>query len=129
MTRRIRYTIGDMITAFLLGLVLGACGVGLTVIDNATANDKSARAINVSDDEAIAQCIAEFDYTHRGNRFDKLVRAIAWCNVIDRATAHECVAPCRVILPKGTLEDEFGIDFGWRNKRYSVVDVYVKGRR
>lgn len=36
----------------------------------------------------------------------------------------QCMSPCTVILPRGTLEDEFGIDYGWKNGR-PRVDVYV----
>lgn len=129
MFRGVRYGIGDVIVAFLLGLVLGACAVGLSIVDNATADVGDVAINQVNDAEGIAQCIAEFEYTHQGNRFNKLVRAIRWCNVGDRATARECVVPCRVTLPKGTLEDEFGIDYGWVKKGHPVVDVWVKGGR
>jgi hypothetical protein len=37
--------------------------------------------------------------------------------------AHKCHAPCAVTLPDGTLEDEFGIDYGWSGHT-PIVDVY-----
>jgi hypothetical protein len=52
--------------------------------------------------------------------------AIVGAVIVDAngATAHECVAPCTVVLPKGTLEDEFGINYGWRNSRTPILDVW-----
>jgi hypothetical protein len=37
---------------------------------------------------------------------------------------HRCHAPCSVVLPDQTQEDEFGIDLGWLSKSTPVVDVY-----
>jgi len=40
-------------------------------------------------------------------------------------TRRQCNAPCTVVLPKGTLEDEFWINYGWKGNR-PRVDVYVR---
>jgi len=48
--------------------------------------------------------------------------------------ARYCDAPCIVVLPPGTLEDEFWFDYGWHRLRdadgkkrlYPVVGVYTK---
>jgi hypothetical protein len=116
------YRFRDMVAVLFLGMIIGVAIVGSVIVD---ANADVPR----NDAEGIAGCISEYDYTHpKGNRFNNLVRAIQWCNVGDRATMHGCITPCRVILPKGTLEDEFGIGYGWKDRRTPMVDVYVKGR-
>jgi hypothetical protein len=49
---------------------------------------------------------------------------------IDRdnyATNHECIAPCNVVLPRDTLEDEFTFDYGWRDAHTSIVHVQYDG--
>jgi hypothetical protein len=115
-----KYGIGSLIGAMMVGMIIGVLIIGAIIVDVQGANRRD-------DAEGIAQCISEYEYTHpRANRFNNLVRAIRWCNVIDRAVAHECITPCTVILPKDTLEDEFGIDYGWRNRHTSTVDVYVR---
>lgn len=38
---------------------------------------------------------------------------------------HQCYAPCTVILPPGTLEDEFMFNYGWRNRHTPILDVWV----
>ena len=48
--------------------------------------------------------------------------------------ARYCDAPCVVVLPPGTLEDEFWIDYGWHRlrdadgkvRKYPVVGVYAR---
>lgn len=115
------YKFRDMVIMLFIGMIIGVMIVGAVISDARGGN-------GVNDAQGIAHCISEFSYTHRGNQYDKLVRAIQWCNVGDRATAHECVAPCRVVLPRNTLEDEFGINYGWINHR-PIVDVWAKGRR
>lgn len=117
------YKFRDMVVMLFLGMIIGVAIVGATIADARGGNGVNHR---VNDAEGIAQCISEYDYTHpKGNRFNILVRAIRWCNVIDAATAHECIAPCMVVLPKGTLEDEFGFDYGWRGHR-PVVGVWAR---
>ena len=37
----------------------------------------------------------------------------------------QCNAPCTVVLPPGTLEDEFWINYGWKGNR-PRVDVFVR---
>src|SRR5262245_1045442 len=112
-----------MIGAMLVGIIIGVLIVGAVIAD-------AQGDVPMRDAEGIAQCISEYDYTHpRGNKYENLVRAIRWCNVGDRATARECVAPCIVKLPKGTLEDQFGFDYGWVDKSHPIIRVWVKGGR
>lgn len=119
-----RYGVKDLICAMLLGLVLGATAVSAVWQD--TSANAADRVLTGHDDAVgIASCIAEHAYTHpKRERFAELVAGIRWCNVIDAAVAHRCITPCNVILPKDTLEDEFGINYGWKDHR-PRVEVYV----
>lgn len=112
------YKFRDMVAMLFVGMIIGVLIVGAVIAD--------ARADIPRDDaEGVAECITEFSYTHQGSRYDKLVRAIQWCNVIDGAVAHQCITPCVVILPKGVLEDEFRLNYGWRNRHTPFLDIWV----
>lgn len=120
------YRFRDMVAMLFIGMIIGVAIIGLTIAD---AKGASSGEPSYADASNYAMCISEHAYTHpRSNRFDELVEGIQWCNLGDRAMARECVAPCRVVLPKGTLEDEFGINYGWVNHR-PVVKVWAKGGR
>ena len=43
--------------------------------------------------------------------------------------SHDCDAPCVVYLPDNTEEDEFGIDYGWRDSHTPMVDVYANDNK
>ncbi len=76
-----RYTIADIVYAFLLGVILAACTMAILIVD------------------------ARQNAAERGRT---------------------CVAPCTVVLPSNTLEDEFGINYGWEDSSTPVVDVYTR---
>jgi hypothetical protein len=42
---------------------------------------------------------------------------------------HRCMAPCVVVLPAGTQEDEFDFDYGWTAGGTPVVGVWKKGSK
>jgi hypothetical protein len=47
----------------------------------------------------------------------------------DDPGTHKCVAPCVVVLPAGTQEDEFDFDYGWTATGTPVVGVWKKGSK
>ena len=72
-----------------------------------------------------SQTVAEHD-AELGARIENLERATMGVRY--------CDAPCVVVLPPGTLEDEFWFDYGWhrlrdadgRHRSYPVVGVYAQ---
>lgn len=41
---------------------------------------------------------------------------------------HSCYAPCTVILPPNTEEDQFDFNYTWPDKDTSVVEVWKEGQ-
>jgi hypothetical protein len=38
---------------------------------------------------------------------------------------HTCLSPCTVVFPDHVEEDEWWVDYGWRDKHTPVLGVYV----
>lgn len=84
----------------------------LVVVIACVSRADNAEAFKSDDAVGIANCIAEYDYKHpKGTRFGNLVQGIRYCNVIDAAVAHNCVAPCVVTFRQPMREDMFCIDY------------------